>query len=215
MKRYVLAFGLFAAVVAWAGELYKWQDENGVTRYSDRMPPPAVKDFSKIRGGARTAPPAEIENVAFPLPRESRAALEKHPLTLYSFGDCGEVCKKAEAFLDRRGVPYVLKNTDQDKRELRKLTGKLEAPALVVGNTAPVVGFEEGRWGRELDMAGYAKRNPHLKAGASTALKPIPKPVPEAVAEASAEGDGESSAGTNASPAEAAAGTPAAEPAAP
>lgn len=197
MKRFVLALVLFAAVLAWAGDLYKWQDENGVTRYSDRVPT-TVKQFTKLKGAPK---PAEIENVNFPLPDESRRALQKHPVTLYSFPDCGEICSQAEAFLDKRGVPYVLKNTDRDKRELLKLTGKLEAPALVLGNTAPVIGFEEGRWGRELDLAGYAKHNPRLEPGTSTALKPPPAPVKDAVVEAGAESAADSAAEAGAAPA--------------
>ena len=144
------------------------------------MPPATVKEVTKLKGAPK---PADMENVAFPLPDESRVALRKHPITLYSFPDCGVVCKQAEEFLDKRGVPYLLKNAEQDKFELQKLSGKLEAPTLVLGNTAPIIGFDAGRWGRELDLAGYAKSNPRLKPGASTALKP-PAPPTEATPDA-------------------------------
>ncbi len=181
-----IAAGILAMALAggacWAGDLYKWTDENGITRYSDQMPLPGAKNLQKLKSSANTL---SLDKTAAALPDESRTAAKKHPLTLYSFPDCGDPCKQAEAFLDKRGVPYTLKSTNDDKLELKKLTGKLEAPVLVLGNTAPVVGFEEGRWTKELDLAGYAKSNPNLKPGMSLAIKPPPKPVP--VAEAAPE----------------------------
>ncbi|HEY3325742.1 MAG TPA: glutaredoxin family protein [Novimethylophilus sp.] len=170
--RFALIWALLAAVPAWAGDLYKWQDGNGITRYSDQMPPPGAKNLKKLKSTANTL---AAEKTAVTLPDESRTAAKKYPITLYSFGDCGEACKKAEAFLDKRGVPYALKGTDKDKIELQKLTGKLDVPALMFGNTAPIIGFEENRWNRELDLAGYAKSNPYLKPGVSMAVKQQPK----------------------------------------
>lgn len=178
----LVAFMLSAGGTALAADLYKWQDEDGVTRYSDQMPPPGAKNLQKLKS---TANLLAAERSASPMSDDTRAAAKKLPITLYSFDDCGELCKKAQAFLDKRGVPYTLKDTNEDKIQLQKLTGKLEAPALMLGNTAPVVGFDESRWHKELDLAGYAKSNPYLKPGASMAVKPQPKTPP--VAEASQE----------------------------
>ncbi|GBG13675.1 uncharacterized protein NMK_1226 [Novimethylophilus kurashikiensis] len=178
----VLAIGMLASTLAWSGDLYKWRDENGITRYSDQMPPAGAKDVQKLKS---TGSLLAAERAANLMPEDSQQAARKHPITLYSFADCGDVCKKAEAFLDKRGVPYTLKSTDDDKVQLQKLTGKLEAPALVLGNTTPIVGFNEARWNRELDTAGYAKTNPYLKPGTSLVTKPQPKtaaPVAEAAA---------------------------------
>lgn len=170
--RCALIWVVLAAVPAWAGDLYKWQDENGITRYSDQMPPPEAKDLKKLKS---TANALVTEKTAVTLPDESRIAAKKYPITLYSFEECGDPCKQAEAFLDKRGVPYTVKSSNADKAEMKKLTGKLEAPVIVFGNTAPIAGFEEGRWNRELDLAGYAKSNPYLKPGMSMAIKPQPK----------------------------------------
>lgn len=164
---------------AWAADLYKWQDEGGIMRYSDQMPPPGTKNVQKLKS---TANLLAVERAAG-MPQESQQAAKKHPIDLYAFDDCGDVCKQAIAFLDKRGVPYTLKTSNEDKVQLKKLTGKLEAPAMVLGNTAPVVGFNEERWSNELDMAGYAKRNPYLKPGSSLASKPQPKVAAEATQE--------------------------------
>lgn len=164
---------------AWAADLYKWQDDDGITRYSDQMPPPGAKSVQKLKS---TANLLAVERAAS-MPNESLEATKKHPISLYAFDDCGEGCKNAQAFLDKRGVPYALKTTNDDKIQLKQLTGKLEAPALVLGNTSPIVGFSENRWNRELDLAGYAKSNPYLKPGSSLASKPQAKVAAEAAQE--------------------------------
>lgn len=169
-----LATLLLAAIAstAWAGDIYRWVDEKGVIRYSDLVPPPEAKNVQKFKSSASSLtsekPPAT-------LPPESQAAAEKLPVTLYSFEECGDICKKAEEFLNKRGVPYTLRNTNNDKFALQKLTGKLEVPVMVIGNTTPLSGFEEDLWNKELDLAGYAKNNPNVKPGTSMAIKPTPK----------------------------------------
>jgi glutaredoxin len=181
-----IATGVVLAVLAagscWAGDLYKWTDENGITRYSDQMPGPNAKKLKKLKSSANTL---SAEKAPAPvLPEQTRKAAKKYPVTLYSFSDCGDTCKQAESFLDKRGVPYTLKNADEDKLELKKLTGKLSVPTLVLGNTEPVIGFDESRWNKELDLAGYAQGSSSLKPGTSLAIKPA-KPAGEAPADKS------------------------------
>lgn len=156
---------------AGAGDIYRWVDDRGVIRYSDLMPPPDVKDVRKIKSSVASP---SAENSPIPLPPESRVAAEKFPVALYSFEECGDICKKAEELLNKRGVPYTLKNTNDDKIALQKLTGKLEVPVMVIGDTAPVSGFEEELWNKKLDSAGYAKSNPNVKPGTSMAIKAAP-----------------------------------------
>jgi glutaredoxin len=157
--------------LAWAGDLYKWNDEKGVTRYSDQAPPPGAKNVHKYRvtgGGLVMEKPAPALQETAPPAAEKPAeqAAEKLPITVYSFDECGDVCKQAEALLDKRGVPYTRKGDNNAKIELQKLTGKLDVPVMVIGNTAPISGFQEERWNRELDMAGYGK-NPAKPGGAA------------------------------------------------
>ncbi len=163
---------LLIAGSSWAGDIYRWVDDNGVIRYSDQMPPPSAKNVQKLKStsGSLTAEKAPVA-----LPPETAKAAEKLPVTLYSFEECGDPCKSAEALLDKRGVPYTLKSSNADKAALKQLTGKLEVPVMVIGNTTPISGFTEERWNKELDLAGYAKSNPNVKPGTSMAIKPAAK----------------------------------------
>ncbi len=157
------------SIPGWAGDIYRWVDDNGVIRYSDLMPPAGSKNVQKFTGSS-TSLTAEKT-----LPPATAKAAEQLPVTLYSFDECGTPCKSAEDLLNKRGVPYHLRNTNDDKIALQKLTGKLEAPVMVIGNTTPITGFESGRWNKELDLAGYAKGNPGSKPGTSMAIKPVAK----------------------------------------
>jgi len=165
----LLTFLFLAAIASssWAGDIYRWMDENGVIRYSDQTPPTNTENVQKLR--VPRGLPADQSQVA--LPPETVAAAQKMPVTLYSFKEC-DACKNAEDLLNRRGIPYHLKNTNDDKIAMQKLTGKLKAPVMVIGSNAPIIGFEENRWHEELDLAGYARSNPNAKPGTSMAIKP-------------------------------------------
>ena len=184
MRTVLFLVFVFVAVLASARDIYKWQDDEGITQYGDRMPPPTAKITEKlfsVKEGANS------DQNGIQQPYESRLAAKKLPITLYSFAVCGDPCKAAEKFLNKRGVPYLLKSSDEDKEELVKRTGKREAPVLIIGNTAPIAGFEESQWNKELDLAGYAKNNPYAKLGSSTAIKPPPPKAPEVPAETNTE----------------------------
>lgn len=150
-----------------AGDLYRWQDEAGKMRYSDKIPPPGAKNVTRMKSGStglvvdRKA--AADEPVQAVQPVNAEVAANPYPLVLFSFSDCAP-CKSAEDFLNKRGVPYTLKNQEQDKIELKQRTGKLEVPVLLVGKEI-LNGFEEVAWSKLLDAAGYAKGNPKIKVG--------------------------------------------------
>ena len=83
-------------------------------------------------------------------------------MTLYTFA-CGDVCDRAEALLNRRGVPYKTVNVQEQSgaEKLKKLTGELQAPVLQAGDKLMVKGFSEAQWQMLLDNAGYPKRRRH------------------------------------------------------
>lgn len=172
---------LLLAVIAntcWAGDIYRWVDEKGVIRYSDMMPQSNARNIQKFKstGSSLIAEkPVAIDKLSTAPSPELSAAAEKLPVTLYSFKDCGEPCNNAEDLLNKRGVPFQIKNTNQDMIALQKLTGKLDVPVLVIGSTTPITGFEEGQWNKELDLAGYAKSNQNPKPGTSLAITPPAK----------------------------------------
>ena len=103
------------------------------------------------------------------LPLAARQAMERYPVTLYTFA-CGELCQNAEGLLNRRGVPFATVNVEDPKgaERLKALTGDTQAPVLQVGDKLHVKGFNEARWQAMLDDAGYPKA-PATAPGAAAA----------------------------------------------
>jgi hypothetical protein len=148
-----------AMSAATAANMYRWVDSHGNVHYTDTPPPPTAKKVEQKNLGGNY-----IE--ADDLPYASRLAAQKFPATLYAT-DCGAPCNNARELLKKRGVPYTLRNPAQEDAAdaLRKLLGgTLEVPVLVVGNAAPLRGYEAGAWNSALDAAGYPssvpQRNP-------------------------------------------------------
>jgi glutaredoxin len=152
-----LACGVAAGVIAVAAaaqsphSIYRYVDANGNVGYTDKAPPANAKSVEPKR---LTPNFIETDEVAM----AAAKARDRYPVTLYTFA-CGDVCDRAEALLNRRGVPYAVVNVSdpegQDK--LQKLTGELRAPVLQAGDTLVFKGFGETEWQDLLDKAGYPK----------------------------------------------------------
>jgi glutaredoxin len=154
---YRVTLGLAALVaasvtVAQTTPVYRYVDPSGRVVYSDRAPPPEVKNVQTKRLGANyveTSTPGLA----------SQLASDRFPATLFTF-ECGEVCQNAEALLNKRGVPFATVNVQSDEQGLvrmRTLTGEDKAPVLALGDKIIVKGFNEARWQAALDEAGYPK----------------------------------------------------------
>lgn len=141
-------------------QVYRYVDPEGRIIYSDRAPPPNARDVQAKRLGANF-----IENSQLPL--ASQQAMERFPVTLYTF-QCGEVCQSAEALLNRRGVPFSTVNVEDPKgaEQLKNLTGEMNAPVLQVGDKLVAKGFNEAKWQAMLDEAGYPKAPAQRRAAA-------------------------------------------------
>jgi glutaredoxin len=141
-----------------AAQMYKWTDAQGTVHYTD-TPPPAQK-ASQIK-----APSAGAAGQA-PLPYELARAVKASPVTLYTTAQSACAgCDQGRLLLRARGIPYTEKtvNTDDDKEQLRKLTGELELPLLVVGSRT-VAGFQDAAWQDALTAAAYP-RSAQLPSG--------------------------------------------------
>lgn len=161
---------------AWA-QLYKWTDSEGRVHYSDLPQLPSTPGVEKAK-----LPPNVIQSDAMPYALQE--TVRKKPITLYSFVKCGEPCALAQSLLDKRGVPYQLKNGETTHRaELQKLTGDTKMPILVVGNKLLKSGYVESTWNKVLDEAGYPKSNPLAKFH----KKPAPANPPMATEQPPAE----------------------------
>jgi glutaredoxin len=131
--------------------LYRWVDDQGHVSYSDQPPPPSAKKVQKIKGKGNVV---EVDKDSYDL----KQAKNLSPVTLYITA-CGQICDQATELLKQRGVPYVPKDPSKEPEiavELKKLTGALDVPVIVVGGSQ-YKGFEATTWNRLLDAANYPK----------------------------------------------------------
>lgn len=153
---------LFVVILlaGWTGlasaQLYKWTDSEGRVHYSDLPQLPSTPGVQQAK-----LPPNIIESDTMPF--ELQEVARKHPITLYTFGKCGQPCANAQALLDKRGIPYTVRNGETNQAELKKLTGDTKMPIMLVGNKLLKSGYVEVTWDRVLDEAGYPKSNPLAK----------------------------------------------------
>ena len=177
-SRYAATATLLALTTALAAttvlaQAYRWVDGNGRVHYSDTPPPPAVtKNVEQISTQSGTVTNSQ------PLAYSLQQAVKANPVKLYTFSGCSAACSDAKALLAKRGVPFTEVSVDtQDKRdELQKVSGGLNVPVLVVGNTVKQ-GFEAGMYNAALDDAGYPKTSQLLPGQqARQEEKPAAKP---------------------------------------
>ncbi len=118
----VVTAALALAVTAFAvsaQSVYRYVDPDGRIVYSDRPPPPDVKNVQTKRLGANYVETSEPSLTA-------QMAAERFPVTLYTF-DCGEICQNAEGLLNRRGVPFTTVDVQKDEQgRLRLHTLKID-----------------------------------------------------------------------------------------
>ena len=185
--RLALVGGALAAIVAASTAaqttppIYRYVDPSGRVIYSDHVPPPNAKNVEAKR---LTQNYIETDKMSL----EAKQARDRFPVTLYTF-NCGDVCDKAEALLNRRGVPFRVVDVKDQKGvdQLKKASGDVQVPVLQAGDKLIARGFSETRWQALLDDAGYPKAPPRkvaAKAAEPVAAAPsspspaAPSPMP-------------------------------------
>jgi glutaredoxin len=131
--------------------IYRYTDPSGRVIYTDHIPPASAKNVE-----AKRLTQNMIETDKLPL--EAQRAQERYPVTLYTFA-CGDVCDKAEALLNRRGVPFTVVDVKsaQGQERLKKATGDTHVPVLQAGDKLIAKGYSETGWQALLNEAGYPK----------------------------------------------------------
>jgi len=165
-----VVLGLAASPFAGASQLYQWKDAQGRTVYSDQAPPPS------IRNAQQKAFKGSVIEIGESY--DARTAREKYPVTLYASA-CGIPCDQARQLLTQRGVPFSGRDpqaSPEAQAELKKLTGHLNVPVLVVGSER-IDGFETGQWQAVLDRAGYPKAPSGGKPEAAAPAPAAPAPA--------------------------------------
>jgi len=149
-KALVLHLALWAMIgPLGAAQLYRWVDDKGNVEWRDTPPPSTARKVEQRKLGVNTIQTSE-------LPYSVQQAVKNHPVTLW-MTDCGEVCTRARAHLNRRGVPHSERNAQAEIEAFKKASGGgMEVPLLLVGSRQ-VKGYLEGEWDAALDAAGYPR----------------------------------------------------------
>src|SRR5208337_3509168 len=128
---FVLAGMLLATLASAQADTYRWKDKSGKVHYGDA--PPTIEGVQVEQKKFSVAP--EAEDVS--LPYATRLARQNFPVTLYVSSNCGDPCKQARDFLNKRGVPFAEKNmvTKEEIDALKLKSGSDTVPALSVGKT--------------------------------------------------------------------------------
>ena len=156
---------LLLAAGATAASVYTWTDPaTGKTVYSDQPPPASIKSQQKnLQGNS-----IETSGAGYSM----KEAMKNAPVTLFAT-ECGTPCDDARKLLNKRSIPFTLKNPEtqaQYATELKKLVGALTVPVLQIG-TQTVNGFDTGRWNAALDSVGYPPAGATIPAPAKKESK--------------------------------------------
>jgi len=172
-------FALACASATAVAQAYRWVDKDGRVHYTDTPPPPEMaRNVDQI--STRSGAVSDSQALSYSL----QQAVKVNPVKLYTFSGCSTACADAKAFLEKRGVPYTEISVDapEKREELKRVSGGLNVPVLVVGNTVKQ-GFEAGMYNAALDDGGYPKTSQLLPGQqARQDEKPAPKPAAAAKA---------------------------------
>jgi glutaredoxin len=105
-----------------------------------------------------TPPPLTPADARATVARRTQSGREKRgaaPEVILYYADWCGYCKKAQKHLDRRGVPYDLRDVDvaSVKKELRSKTGRTGIPVMDVDGRI-LQGYRASSYDKFLDTAG-------------------------------------------------------------
>ena len=129
-------------------QTYKVVGPDGKVTFTDK-PPTASQIKAPTNGAAATAP--GVAGVPF----ETRQAMGKYPVTIYTTKNCS-ACDNARQALRQRGVPFseYTINDDFDLSAYRSRFNATTFPSISVGSKN-MVGYNPSDMSGYLDAAGY------------------------------------------------------------
>ena len=156
---------------------YKIVGPDGKVTYTDK--PPTASD---IRPGAKGT---VVPNGTAGLPFETRQAMGKYPVTLYTTKSCPG-CDNARQALRTRGVPFneYSVGTDADYAALQARVGDTTLPIIAIGPQT-IKGYSSNDLSSYLDAAGYPAQN-HVTGYTWPSATPLAPPSAAATATAAA-----------------------------
>ena len=128
---------------ATAVTVYECEDDKGNRTFESACPPGTKEVKQKDYDAAAGAAPADTTG---DLPE----------VTLYLVPEC-DTCVQTKDYLDARDIPYVTKDVKTDfalQEELKKRSGALRAPTVMVGDKA-VIGFNRAGLTAALQESGH------------------------------------------------------------
>jgi glutaredoxin len=134
---------LMASPAIFAGDIYKWEDENGVMHYTDTAPSDesewVLEETSSIDGQDNSSSPLrnydpdmvseildEIKDDDEPTEEEIKRDLS---VELYVSSLC-KYCQKAKAFFNSRGIKFVEYNIEEDQKAAERLSSLTESDSV-------------------------------------------------------------------------------------
>ena len=139
---------LLGGAAAGALAQYKIVGPDGKVTYTDK--PPTASDI-KLPAG-RSGDGAAVSNG---IPYETRQAMAKYPVTLYTSRNC-DGCDMARQALRQRGVPFTefTVTTSSDLAALQSRFGSTASPVVQIGSQS-MKGYSSVDLAGYLDAAGY------------------------------------------------------------
>ena len=160
---------------------YKIVGPDGKVTYTDK--PPTAQQIQPAKAGAAPAANAGM-------PFETRQAMTKFPVTLYSTKNCSG-CDHARAALRQRGVPFseYSVTTESDFAAFQARFSGSTFPVMAIGGQT-VKGYSSSDLSGYLDAAGYPAQG-HLSGYSWPAAVPLAprSATPATAATASADAD--------------------------
>lgn len=143
---FVMLLAMLACSPPGLAEIYRWTDPNGKVRYTEKKPAEGA--------GGRTESLQGNPGVSFVGSSRGTGAVSPVKVRMFMTQSC-PYCKKAKAFLQKRGIPYDeldIEASVRAKAEYDRLGGK-SVPVILVGKQR-MDGFDAQRMERMLAGAG-------------------------------------------------------------
>ena len=147
--------------------VYQCEDEKG-NRTFESACPPGTKEVKQKNYDATGGTPQAANTGDLP------------EVTLYVVPEC-DTCQQTKDFLEARKIPYTTKDVKTDfalQEELKKRSGSLRAPTVMVGETA-VVGFNRAGLTAALQGSGHLSAEASAAADQAGAAAAVAEPAAE------------------------------------
>jgi glutaredoxin len=120
-----------ASPAIFAGDIYKWEDENGVMHYTDTAPSDesewVLEETSSIDGQDNSSSPLrnydpDMVSEILDEIKDDDEPTEEESLCKY--------CQKAKAFFNSRGIKFVEYNIEEDQKAAERLSSLTESDSV-------------------------------------------------------------------------------------